>query len=598
MLGLSLTDILNFLQEDNELKGRKKFIPVLAVITLIIIVILITAAARFIERFIPSKEVMELKKYYNLTQEDDMAIVLDDAVLDTNCKYIDGEVYIDFDTVQDKFNERFYWDSSENVLLYTLPDALVTVNPGSADYLVGKDSHTESYTIVRLDGDTMYLALDFIKKYTNLTHKVYEDPNRVIITSVWGDVNTTTAKKATQLRYKGGIKSPILKELDKGEKLTVLEKNDTWSKVATEDGIVGYMKTKFMTKISTTTRSHEFEEPVFSHISKDYTVEMAWHQVTNQDGNATIASVLQNTKGINVISPTWFYLNDNNGNIASLASKNYVDYCHQNNIEVWALVSNLENDQVDTTTVLNRTSTRQNLVNQLVAAAIEYELDGINVDMEALAKEAGEGYLQFIRELSLKCENNGIVLSVDNYVPSDYTAFYNRQEQANFADYIVIMAYDEHYVGSDEGSVSSIGFVKNGVQDTLKEVPAEQIILGCPFYTRIWAETPKTDAGDSVESASDDYVPYDLTSEAVGMDALQKRLNLNGATPTWSETDGQNYAEYVNEGVTYKVWIEDASSIEKKLDVMKSNKLAGVSFWKLGFETNSIWDTIIKYTEQ
>lgn len=579
------------------MKNRKKVIPIFAVAVLIVIVVLITLAARFIERYIPSKEVMDMQKYYGLTAEDDMAIVMDDALLDTTCKYMDGEVYIDFNTVHDKFNDRFYWDSSENVLLYTLPDSLITVSAGSTDYMVDKTSNSESYTIVRVDGNTMYLALDFIEKYTNLTHQIYTAPNRVVITSVWGDVDTTTVKKATQLRYRGGIKSPIVKQLTKDEGITVLEQDKTWTKVATEDGIIGYMKTKFMGKVATTTRSHDFEEPVFQHISKDYTVEMAWHQVTSPDANATVASVLQSTKGINVISPTWFYLNDNNGNIASLASKSYVDYCHQNKVEVWALVSNLENPDVDTTTILNKTSTRQNLVNQLVAAAIEYDLDGINVDMEALANEAGDGFLQFIRELSLKCKNNGIVLSVDNNVPTEYTAFYNREEQANFADYIVIMGYDEHYVGSDEGSVASLGFVTNGVTDTLKEVPANQVILACPFYTRIWAETPKADASDTAEAASDDYVPYDLTSEAVGMDTVQKRLSLNGVTPTWSEADGQNYGEYVKDGVTYKVWIEDATSLEKKLEVMKSNQLAGVSFWKLGFETSSIWDTIIKYTE-
>lgn len=579
------------------MKNRKTFIPILAVAALIVIVVLITLAARFIERFIPSKEVMDMQKYYGLTKEDDMAMVVNDKLLDATCKYIDGEVYVDFNTVHDKFNDRFYWDASENVLLYTLPDSQITVNAGGTEYLVDKTSNKENYTIVRVDGQTMYLALDFIEKYTNMTHKIYEAPNHVVITSKWGDVDSTTVKTDTQLRYKGGIKSPIVKQLKKEDKITVLKQDKTWTKVATEDGIIGYMKTKFMGKVGKTTRSHNFTEPVFKHISKNFTVQMAWHQVTNAADNTAVANVLKNSKGINVMSPTWFYMNDNQGNIASLANKSYVDYCHQNKIEVWALVSNFENKDVDSTAVLNKTSTRQNLVNQLVAAAIEYNLDGINVDMEALKSEAGNGFLQFVRELTLKCKNNGIVVSVDNTVPKDFSAFYDRGEQSNYADYIVIMGYDEHYAGSDEGSVASLGFVTEGVKNTLKEVPAKQVILACPFYTRIWAETPKPDASDTVEAASKDYVPYDLTSEAVGMDTVTKRLNVNGVTPSWSEADGQNYAEYVKDGVTYKVWIEDATSLEKKLEVMKSNKLAGAAFWKLGFETNSIWDTIIKYTE-
>ena len=321
---------------------------------------------------------------------------------------------------------------------------------------------------------------------------------------------------------------------------------------------------------------------------------MGWHQVTTTDANSTVANVISNTKGLNVISPTWFYLNDNDGNLMNLASADYVDYCHSQGVEVWALVSNLENEEVDTTEVLTHTSKRTNVVNQLIAAAIQYNFDGINVDFEALSKDAGEGYIQFIRELSLKCENNGIVLSVDNYVPMEYNLFYDRKEQANFADYVIIMGYDEHYAGSDAGSVASIGFVNQGIEDTLKEVPAEQVILAAPLYTRVWALTPK-DAGEDVEAASEDYVPYELSSQAVGMQEAWNMVSANGVEPTWSDEDGQYYAEYVNDGVTYKIWLEDTKSLELKLQAATDNGLAGVAFWKLGFDDASLWDTAIKY---
>ena len=355
---------------------------------------------------------------------------------------------------------------------------------------------------------------------------------------------------------------------------------------------------------------------------------MAWHQITNADANTTIASVLQNTKGINVISPTWFYLNDNNGNITSLASSDYVNYCHQKGIEVWALVSNLENKDVDTTSVLTYTSKRENLINNLISAAIQYNFDGINVDFEALSSEVGDSYIQFIRELSLKCANNGIVLSVDDYVPSSFTAFYNRAEQATFADYVVVMAYDEHYAGSEEaGSVASIGFVKEGVANTLKEVPADQLILGMPFYARVWSETPVDDTtgADSTTQTSDNnnndtdetdnaaadaqaadeaagtsdsadsYQLFTLDSYATSMSEIQKLISTNAAEPVWSDIDGQYYVQYENNGITYKIWVENAASLEEKLKVLQENQLAGGSFWKLGLELPSIWDTIIKY---
>ena len=360
---------------------------------------------------------------------------------------------------------------------------------------------------------------------------------------------------------------------------------DSWSEICTEDGFVGYVKNSALGGTQSVLYEDEYTEPEFSHISRDYTINMAWHQVTNQTANNQVSSVLAGTKGVNVISPTWFYLNDNEGGIAVLASSDYVSYCHENGVEVWALVSNFENADVDTTQVLNTTSSRDTLVNNLIAEAVRYNLDGINVDFEMLDEEAAPGFLQFIRELSLKCEGNDLVLSVDNYSPASYNAFYDCEEQAVFADYVVLMAYDEHYNGSEEGSVASLGFVTQGVTDMLENVPADQLILGVPFYTRLWRLTPD----DSVEGG------VAVTSEALGMSEAESRVAANGATFQWLDDCGQYYAEYEYEGSTYKVWIEDQNSIEKNLEVMQSNSLAGAAFWKLGYEKNTVWDTIVKF---
>jgi spore germination protein YaaH len=246
---------------------------------------------------------------------------------------------------------------------------------------------------------------------------------------------------------------------------------------------------------------------------------------------------------------------------------------------VWGLVSNLENSNVDTTSVLNTTSSRDNLVNNLIAAAITYDLDGINVDMEALSIQAKDGYIEFIRELSLKCEKNDIILSIDNYVPTDSTAFYNRSVQADYADYIIIMAYDEHTsTDTEAGSVSSIGFVEKGIKDTLEEVPEKQVIVGLPFYARVWATS-----GDT------------LSSSAYGMDSLSDYLDAHGASRTWSETEGQYYAEFTENDTIYQCWIEDTTSLSRKLDLMKEYNLAGAAFWKLGFESKAIWTMIDNY---
>ena len=307
---------------------------------------------------------------------------------------------------------------------------------------------------------------------------------------------------------------------------------------------------------------------------------MAWFQVTNSSANANLSTYLDNTSGINVLSPTWFYLSDNTGGVGDYGSQDAVTLCHQKGIQVWGLLSNLVNKDVDTTAVLNTTSARDNLINNILAKAIAYDLDGINIDLETINANAADGYVEFIRELSLKCEKNDIILSVDNYVPSASSAYYNRSAQADYADYCVIMAYDEHYAGSEEaGSVSSIDFVKNGVKDTLEEVPADQIILALPFYTRLWKTT-----GDS------------LTSTSMGMQEASEYLIKNDIQTTWNDKTGQYYAEFEQDGSTYSIWMEDNKSLDLKLQVFEDNKLAGVSFWKLGFEPSSIWDTIAKYT--
>ena len=508
---------------------KKKIIPVIAAGLLILVVMLFMLLGNLIEKYSPSKETEDLSTYYGLSSDTEVALILNNEVLDAKGRLIDGHVYLDYNTVYNYINSRFYWDSNENILRYTTSTDLISAAAESTSYTVSKEAKSFDQIIVKGDAAVAYLSLDFVKQYSDFSYVLYENPNRLVLTTAWGDYTIASAKKSSEIRYQGGIKSPILATVEKNTELTVLSPDETWTKVATADGVIGYIRSKNLGATSTKTVSSDFVPEQFTHITKDFKINMAWHQVTNQSANGNIASVLQSTKGINVLSPTWFYLNDNSGGIASLASSGYVDYCHQNGIEVWALVSNLENPDVNAESVLSHTSTRDNLTNALISAAIQYDLDGINVDFEALNVDAvGTSFIQFIRELSIKCANNGIVLSVDNYVPSAYTSFYNRAEQARFADYVVLMAYDEHYAGSEEaGSVASIGYVTKGVEDTLQDVPAEQLILGMPFYTRVWSETPID--GDGSTGETDNVMDYALSSYAAGMSDVQKLISANGA---------------------------------------------------------------------
>lgn len=551
------------------------------------LIVLIAGLIFVVKRYTPTKERMSLEDYFNLTKKNESAVIINGEfkkISDTeeyiHAIYLNDATYLQIDFLKKELDDGYVFDSTDGVLRYVTDKDVVSASVHSPKYTVGKKQDAIKEDVVVSQDGTYFINMDFVEKFTDLNFKHFADPNRVVIETAGFSIEKATLKKDVPLRRFGGVKSKILKDGTKGDKVGILEDYGKWSYVITDDGVLACVQNRKMEKTGKETTKAKLEERSYDHISMDGKVVLGWHQVTSRAANSTVEKMLANSD-LNVISPTWFFINDNDGNIQSYASSDYVSYCHDRNVQVWGLVSNLENKDVDTTSVLNVTSSRDNLVNSLISAAISYNLDGINVDMEALSASAKDGYIEFIRELSIKCEKNDIVLSVDNYVPTSSTAFYNRSVQADYADYVVIMAYDEHYSGSDEpGSVASIGFVEEGVKNTLKEVPAEQIILGMPFYARVWA------VGDN-----------QLSSKAYGMDEMEAYLKANDATISWQEKVGQNYGEFTDGDITYMAWIEDAKSLGKKLDVMKSNKLAGAAFWKLGFETESVWSLIDKYTK-
>lgn len=433
-----------------------------------------------------------------------------------------------------------------------------------------------------------------------MEYEVYDNPDRAVITSEWGKIQTAEIKRDTQVRYQGGVKSPILTEISKGSKVVVLDDENDWMKVGTEDGFVGYVKTNALRDAATETTSREFEEPVYTNISKDYTINMAWHNVSNSDANSYILETIAGTKGLTTIAPTWFSLSDTEGNVSSLADSDYVNYAHQSNLEVWAVLRDFHggiNSYDETYEVLSYTSKRTKVINQVIAEAIETGIDGINLDFELISTECGQHYIQFVRELSVKCRQNGLVLSVDNYVPQPYNEHYDIEEQGAVADYVVIMGYDEHTEGSYEaGSVASIGYLKNGITDALESVPTEKLIAGVPFFTRLWFETPKTEEelADEAGTEAASY-PDKVTSTAYSMDEAAQVVKNAGAEAQWDKETMQNYAEWDADGGTYKIWLEDEQSLEEKLKVIKSNNLAGVAEWSLGMEDSGVWDLILQY---
>ena len=551
------------MKQGTEKQMKKQQKPVVIVCILILVLAAVGVGTHFIKKYIPTKERMDLTEYYGQTGEDEMTVILGTDIMETKAVKSGDRVYLPLDMVNTYLNQRYYWDSANQQILYATPSEL-QYYPASGN----GDSE------VWLKDDTVYLNLDFIKKYTDLDAYVYDNPSRIAIQHQFTSVNTVTVKKDTSIRYRGGIKSLILTDVSKGTTLLYMESLEDWVQVATMDGYIGYVRKDTLSDMETKDFERDFQKEEYTYLTMEDKVNLSWHQVTTQEANAYLADSIANISGVNVISPTWFYIQDTAGNIGNIASADYVSLAHERGLKVWGLIDNFTAD-VSTTETLSQLASRQNIIQQLVQAALSVGLDGINVDFESLSEDAGPHFLEFLRELSIECHKNNLVVSVDNPVPEDFTSHYDRKEQGLVVDYIIIMGYDEHYVGSDAGSVASLPWVEQGVQDTVTEVTPERTILAIPFYTRLW----KTTGGA-------------VTSEAIGMDEAQNVLSANAVEPVWDGSVGQNYATFEQDNSTYQIWLEDAQSIAEKVKLIPKYNLAGVAQWKLGFENSSIWQTI------
>ena len=585
---------------------RRRRNLILRIVLAVILLIAVIGGVLFWKKYGPSKEEADLKQYYGMADENDLAVIINNEVIKDDegilpvGKLIDGQPYIEYSVVRHHINERFYWDPNESIMLYTLPNGNVSVSVGSKEYTEINEKKSENYAILKTEGRTAYIALPFIQKYTNLDFSVYENPNRAAITCEWGDIQTASVKKSTEIRYQGGVKSPILTKIEKSDKVVVLEDEGNWKKIATADGFVGYVKNNTLRKAVKETTSRKFIEPEYSNMSVNKTINMAWHSVDNPDANSYMLETIADTKGLTTIAPTWFSIADTDGNIQSISSSDYVNYAHQQNLDVWAVLRDFHggiNSYEETYNVLSYTSKRESLINQVIAEALRSGIDGINLDFELVSLECGEHYIQFVRELSVKCRQNGLVFSVNNYVPQPYNEYYNLKEQSIMADYIMIMGYDEHTEGSYEaGSVASYGYVKQGIEDALKYIPHEKLVAGIPFYTRLWQETEKTPEEKAEEEGTEAAAyPNKVTSTAMGMDEANQILEQYGVQASWDDKTKQNYAQWEADGGVYKIWLEDEKSLEEKMKLIKSENLAGVAEWSLGSENSSVWDMILQY---
>ena len=558
---------------------KKKAAPVLVVLILIVLVGAAGVVSFLINRYKPGTEYMAGNEYFNLTDENSVALIQNGELLEEQAVLIGGEPYAAYTYVESQLNSCFYWDEETKGILLTTSGGVQTLLPGDA--AVAKTPGGQPAVQQESDGK-VYISLDVVKEYTDLDYAYYSDPNRVVIRNEWDGVEQATVQSDTaQVRQKGGIKSLILADVQKGDTLLYLENLDNWCKVMTADGYTGYIQTEDIAEPEAI-EARTAKKDSYERITRDHKINLVWHQSTSTESNDAMAEMTAEMTGVNVISPTWFSVTDETGTISSLASADYVKLAHEAGREVWGLIDNF-NEAFDETTDLAYASVRSRIIEQLLAEAASCGMDGINVDFENL-KEAGiPHYLQFLRELTSAAHAQNLVVSVDTPVPQAYTMYYQRGEQARFVDYMIVMAYDEHFAGSEEaGSVSSLPFVQQAVEEMTRVMPADQVICGIPFYTRVWTEK----FGQSA-----------ITSEVLGMDGAKNYAKENQMTETWDASLGQNVATVETSDARYTIWMEDEQSMEEKLKVIQSADLAGVAEWKLGFECADVWSLISEYIE-
>lgn len=578
---------------------RSRVIPVLIILVLIIAVGSVTVISMINNYRKGSTEVIDFKEDYGL-EDNEYLVVLNNEIQTFKGIEDSGTVYIDAENVAKHINDRFYWDSNEKIFIYTKATQVIKAFPDQQSYSVGGENTPLDYAPVKTIGDMVYVSVEYIKLFTQCEIEAYQDPDRLVVTTKWGELQTVSVQEDTVMRYTDpydeadtiDLHHPIVKNVAAGESLNVVQREDgwNWTKVATNDGYVGWIENRYLGEIQTaSTTAPAFEEEQFTYLKEEGKICLAWHQVTTQEASSVnnLIQALNNTSDITVVAPTWFCFDGTEGHINSIASYDYVSYAHQVGKKVWAVFQNSaysggEMDGINTDNILSYTSKRETLVNELIAAVLEYGIDGINLDFEMITEDGADNYIQFVRELSVACRNNGITFSIDNYVPL-YTKHYDRTEQARFADYLVIMGYDEYGQFSMEaGPVASVPFVKQGIEDTLELIGGDssKVINGIPFYTVVWNET----------------VPYeDTISMPTAKEYLQKYPD--STVLSWNSELGYNYGYYTSalNGVTYSMWLEDKESIAAKLELMNQYDLAGVALWKLQQETGDVWPAISAY---
>ena len=554
------------------------------IIGAVLLVILAVALLLMYFKKRPEENLTRVQLTNNLP-EGEVMLILENEVSKSNAIKRGESLYIPYALAAEKINDGFYDDEDENdlTLTYVLPKEIIRLIPDKKYYLDNDDRVYTTDPVYICENDVFYIEISFLAGLSDMRYEYHEDPERLILHYEWNDYLYYEMQDETPVHLLPDVTSGVTMTLMSGTKAYYIGgygngKND-FIKIMTVDGLFGYVQRKHIGSSKHEYQESTYKAPEEDHLLYDGKVKLGWGYVASKSGNLTYDECTRNIKGMmNVISPTWLSLADNDGHINSFAEQRYVGRAHADGFKVWILVD-FPDGVVSPHQNLSRNSARDLLIANIIEETLAVGADGVNIDFEALSVQTGVHFVQFIKELSVRCHQAGLVLSVDNLVPSPGTAHYDIETQAKFADYIIVMTYDEHYAASKEaGSVASINFVRNSITNTAKVCERSRIVMGLPFYTRLWKTT---DEG--------------VTSEVYSITAMEKFISKNDHKKVWDPETCQNYIEYMKGSAKYQMWCEDETSISYKCADAVSGELGGVAAWRLGLENPDIWSIINQY---
>ncbi|WP_317367772.1 glycosyl hydrolase family 18 protein [uncultured Tyzzerella sp.] len=560
----------------NYIRQNKFVKRVLKIFCLIILILSILILAKV---YLPSFKKVDYRESIELSPNEIVVNVQFDYIpMKTPPIEYNNEVFLPVDFIKEYIDKYIYWDKKENFVTITNEKNVIRMKTEELEDFVNEEPLKLNAYLYNIDG-VAYMSMLYLESIYQL--EVYY--NNKILSINKENYKTGTISKNVKLRKNPNIKSPYIKKIKKGSQVYFYENEENGYTKVDVGGYIGFVPTKLITNIKDKDIKNNYINDYKNNPNwniYDGKINLVFDQISKVEANNT-KNRRKYHDGVDVLVPTWFSFKDETGEIVNIADRGYVDWAHENGYRVWGLLTD-NFDKKISHSILTSTETREYVIKQLLAYVSIYNLDGINIDFESVPKEDGDSFIQFLRELAPALRKQGVVLTVDLFVPKPWTAHYNRNDVGKIADYVIVMGYDEHYAGSEKaGSVASMSWSETAIKDTLAEgVPKNKLILGIPFYCRVWTET--------LEDGN-----IKLSSKAYSMQGAYDFIQEKGGTFIFDEETKQNYGEAKEGNKTYKVWLEDETSIDKRLDLVLEYDIAGAGAWKRGLEKEEIW-TILK----